>query len=420
VTAPRRRLGLPTFRSAGSMRVGHYVLPFTLLLLLLGRPAHSHDPSAWGGLFRSRDDGATWISVNRLGFVSGAIALAISPTDVNHLLLGAESGLLRSRNGGRDWTIEAPSVALGSVFALTFAADGQRALISTARGVFRGDAEQGWRPAPAPRGATPVRAIVRSGVAGCVYLAGWTGVYRSDDWGASWSSAADGLPKEPATAFLVAQGSLGTLYAVVQGRIWASVDGGRSWARRGAEVSPTNFDTFALDPEQPTRLWAAGGDRLFRSNDGGANWERVGRPLPEPNTTVHGISAREEAIVVSTDRGLYRTVDGGTSWTLIVENVPAHLQAGPLVRDPIDPATLYAGFSLIPYSELWRLAADRESAFARVSAASLVGGMVFLVLVALGATAALRLLGHYYRPSARSRPPTRTAAKRRIEGNTLP
>ena len=103
---------------------------------------------------------------------------------------------------------------------------------------------------------------------------------RSDDWGASWSSAADGLPKEPATAFLVAQGSLGTLYAVVQGRIWASVDGGRSWARRGAEVSPTNFDTFALDPEQPTRLWAAGGDRLFRSNDGGVTWTERNVGLP--------------------------------------------------------------------------------------------------------------------------------------------
>ena len=185
-------------------------------------------------------------------------------------------------------------------------------------------------------------------------------------------------------------------------------------------MSPTNLDTLAMDPLQATRLWAAGGDRLFQSNDGGANWERVGRLFPEPNTTVHGISASEEAIVVSTDRGLYRTVDGGESWTLIVENVPAHLEAGPLVRDPVDPATLYAGFALIPYSELWRSAADQESALARVSIPSLVGGAVFLVLAALGAAAALRWLGHYYRPSAGSRPPTRTVADPRTEGKTLP
>jgi hypothetical protein len=185
-------------------------------------------------------------------------------------------------------------------------------------------------------------------------------------------------------------------------------------------MSPTNLDALALDPGKPRRLWAAGGDRLFRSNDGGANWERIGRSFPEPNTTVHGISASEEAVVVSTDRGLYRTVDDGESWTLIVENLPAHLEAGPLVRDLVDPATLYAGFTLIPYSELWRRAADREGALARVSVTSLVGGVVFLALVALGAAAALQWLGHYYRPSVSNGPPARTAADRRMEGNTLP
>ena len=71
------------------------------------------------------------MSANRGQFLSGALALAISPIDPNHLLLGAESGLFRSRNGGRDWTIEAPSVVRGSVFAVAFSADGRRALIST-------------------------------------------------------------------------------------------------------------------------------------------------------------------------------------------------------------------------------------------------------------------------------------------------
>ena len=178
-----------------------------LLLALWAVPGHCHDPGAWGGLFRSRDQGTTWVSVDRGPFLSGALALAISPTEHNHLLLGAEGGLFRSRNGGRDWTIETAPLLLGAVFAVAFAADGERALVSTGSGIFRGERENAWQPAGAPEGAAPARAIVRGNRPGCFYLAGWAGLYRSDDWGASWANAADGLPQAPATALLVAPGT---------------------------------------------------------------------------------------------------------------------------------------------------------------------------------------------------------------------
>jgi hypothetical protein len=135
---------------------------------------------------------------------------------------------------------------------------------------------------------------------------------------------------------------------------------------------------------------------------------------------VNGIAASEEAIVATTDRGLYRSVDGGESWTLIFDNLPAHLEAGPMLRDPIDPASLYAGFALIPYPELWRRAVDHEGAIVRVSVASLVGGGVLLLLVVLGAVTALRWLGQYYRPFAGSGPPMRIAGDRQVEEETLP
>jgi hypothetical protein len=103
----------------------------------------------------------------------------------------------------------------------------------------------------------------------------------------------------------------------------------------------------------------------------------------------------------------------------MIEGLPAHLEAGPLVRDPLDPATVYAGFSLTPYAELWRRAADREGTLAQVSVTSLLGGALFLVIVALGAVAALRWLGSYYRASGSSMPSAGTHRNRGIE-ETLP
>ncbi len=378
-----------------------------LLLLALGpAAARAHDPSAWGGLFRSRDAGATWFPANQGRFVSGAIALAISPTDVTHLLLATDTGLLRSRNAGRDWTVEAPTVLLGAVLAAAFDRDGLRSLASTALGIYRTDDGVAWRQVRAPDGLAPARAIVPGGAAGRVYVAGFNGLARSEDWGGSWESAAEGLPETPVTSLTVVPGSPDAVYAVAGGRLMASADAGRTWQPRDSGLPAGAVDAVALDPREARRLWAAGADRLFDSEDAGTNWRPVGRPLVEPSTTVRGIavSVSRTAIVLATDRGLYRSVDRGGRWELLAENLPVHLEAGLLVRDPADPATLYAGFALTPYTEMWRLAAEGGNLLGRLDWVSLAGGVVFLIVLGLGSAMLLRRLARYYRAPAPLKP----------------
>ena len=388
-----------------------------LVLVLSSTPTSAHDASSWGGLFRTRDAGASWFPANPGRFVSGALGLAISPTDPHHLLLATDTGLLRSRNGGRDWEIVAPTVLVGAVFAAAFDADGQRALVSTGSGLFRSDSGDAWGKIPTPAGATPARALVPASVAGRVYLAGGTRLARSDDWGASWSSVADALPAAPVAALVAAPPE--TLYALVDGRIWASPDGGRTWLLRQAGLPAVAMEALGRDPRDPARIWVVGSDRVFRSDDRGASWQPVGRPLPERNTAVRGVTAAGPTVVLTTDRGIYRSVDGGVHWGLVIDNVPAHLEAGPLVRDPLDPATFYAGFALIPYAEIWRQAIGGGSALGRLDPMSLAGGTVFLILLAFAAAIALRRLAPYYRPPGDRGPATRRTADRRIE-DTLP
>ena len=185
-------------------------------------PTFAHDPSAWGGLFRTRDGGATWSPANAGSFVSGAIALAVSRVDPHHLLLATDSGVSRSRNGGRDWEIEAPEVLVGPAFAVALDTDGRRALVSMGSAIFRNDGD-GWRAIGAPGGAEPARAFVAGLVLGRVYLAGWSGLYRSDDWATSWTRASDGLPEAPVNVLAVVPAPAEGVFAICRSLVEPSM-----------------------------------------------------------------------------------------------------------------------------------------------------------------------------------------------------
>ncbi len=377
-------------------------VPFLTLLALWPSVALAHDPSAWGGLFRSRDHGATWFPATEGRFVSGALAVALHPTDVNHILLATDSGLLRSLNGGRDWQTEAPAVLAGPVFAVAFAGDGVGALASTALGIYRSEDGATWSEARAPSGVAPARAIIRGGAPGRAYLAGSVGLLRTDDWGASWTDAAGGLPDGAIAGLVVRPDDPETIYAVAGGRLWASADGARTWNARGSGLPEAAVETVAADAREPDRLWAAGADQVYRSDDRGRTWRPVGRRLTETGTAVHGVAADPTGrqIVLTTHRGLYRSADGGRSWELLLDNLPAHLEAGPLLRDPADPLTLYAGFSLTPYAEIMRMAVTGETLLDRLDAVSIAGGVAFLVILGLGGAFAVRWLHRHSRTAA--------------------
>ena len=363
------------------------------VILLWSSVASAHDASAWGGLFRSSDQGATWFLASPGAYPMAAIALAVSSTDANHLLLATDAGVLRSRNGGRDWTREAPSVLRGAVFAAAFDADGRRALVSTGGGLFRSDADDEWRAVRSPRGALPARVIARGGVPGRAYLAGWRGFARSDDWGASWSDAAAGLPDAPVTSVLVIPELRESVHIVVADGLWSTHDGARTWMKR--DIGTGGLDALGRDVGDPARLWAARGPRLWVSDDGGAHWRATSAPLPEPAASVRGISAMGDMIVVASDRGLFRSIDGGERWATLEGALPAHLEAWPLVRDPSDPERLYVGFSVTPYSELWRRGAEGAAAWRPIDLASLLGAVAVVLLISvLGATTVRRLWRH--------------------------
>ena len=372
------------------------------MLIGFAASAQAHDPSAWGGLFRSRDDGGAWLSADAGLFVGAALALAVSPTDAGHLLYATDTRLLRSRNAGRDWTHEAPALFNGPTLALAFDRDGNTAWAATPAGVFACDAASVWRKSEIADAALPARALAAGAAPGHVVLLGSRGVYASTDHGRRFSRVGQqDLPDAAGRALLVLPAAPHTLFVVIEGRIWSSADEGRSWVPRDAGLARAPIEALAVDRDQRDRVWAAGAGRVYVSDDLGAAWRSWGEPAAPSPLSIRGLAtARGGAVIVlATHKGLLRSTDSGATWLQIEGTLPAHLEAGPLLRDPHDAQTLYAGFSLVPYAELRRRAEQGTDLLSQLDPVSIAGAVAFLLLLLIGGSLGARTLARAYRES---------------------
>ena len=189
---------------------------------------------------------------------------------------------------------------------------------------------------------------------------GWTrnstsvgdGIYKSTDDGETWSNM--GLPNsERIVRILVHPKNGNVVFACVPGKLWSdsadrglyrTTDGGRSWTQvlKGKNLS-TGCSSVTMDPKNPDVLLAglwdfrrkgwtfrSGGDGpdaasasgLYRSTDGGKSWSEIstGKGLPRaPWGRVEVVYAPSDPKIVytfieSTESGLFRSADGGQTW----------------------------------------------------------------------------------------------------------
>jgi photosystem II stability/assembly factor-like uncharacterized protein len=332
--------------------------------------ALAHDGGVDNGVFRSRDGGATWLQVNPESFARGALALAVDPNDPHHLLLATDSGLLGSRNGGRDWEAEAANLLSGPAFAVAFDVDGTQALASGANALYRTEGQR-WRQARTPTGSAPARVLVSGGVAGRAYLAGWSGLHRTDDWGRNWTRVGNEINAEHVSALAISAYHPDEVHALAAGRVWSSTDGARHW--RVDEGAPARVDALAFDRTVRSRLWIVAAGRTHRKDDHAAPWEPLGAPIPDALAVPRGIHVSHGVMLVATDRGVFRSADAGASWALLSAELPNHSDAALLLRDPQSSSTVYAAFSRIGPEQIKGSATPQDPPLARSDIALLVG-----------------------------------------------
>ncbi len=234
-------------------------------------------------------------------------------------------------------------------------------LVATQHGLAIGQSRAGqrheWRWALADRDVTGV--IAREGVV----LAGTTvGVFRSDDEGQTWRDASDGL-HSPHVRWMANHPDVSDLEFVgtEPAGIFVSHDGAVTW-RGCPEVEALRDHHRWYLPYSPeagcVRAFAFHGRRgyaavevggVLRSDDGGKTWQLARGSTGEATfdlppasfvfADVHWVETHAESpelVYAATAEGLYRSRDGGDTWT--VSHAGSYCRA--VWIDPRDPENI--------------------------------------------------------------------------------
>lgn len=263
-----------------------------------------------GFIFRTADAGVTWRhaavqlrpGANALSLANTAVTyLAVDPSDSEAMYAGTpDRGLFYSYNGGQDWAATLEN--LGSI------------------------------------GPVAVDPLDRC----TVYAAIGSALHKTVDCTRSWTRTvvAGGKATNNVSGVLADAATAGRVYvATALGEVHRSEDGGQTWTmlhRFGAAVQ-----RLLQSPNDPAVLYAAvNGRGLWRSADAGATWVDVNprdpyAANPEKAKVVKGATAIRDLVpdytvrdgmVVASDGGLWRTDDGGVTWSS--SSLPVKLDRG--------------------------------------------------------------------------------------------
>jgi photosystem II stability/assembly factor-like uncharacterized protein len=208
------------------------------------------------------------------------------------------------------------------------------------------------------------------------------GVWKSDDYGRTWTPIFDQQPTQSIGAIAVAASNPNVIYVgsgeglqrpdlSVGDGIYKSTDAGKTWTHLGLRDGQ-QIPALAVDPHDPNRVFAAvlghpygaNSERgIFRSLDGGATWEKV--LYKDENTGGSDVEidpSNPDVVYASlwqsrlgpwednnafagTNGGLFKSSDGGKSWRKLTKGLPDDLVQINVAIAPSQPSRLYATFA---------------------------------------------------------------------------
>ena len=148
---------------------------------------------------------------------------------------------------------------------------------------------------------------------------------------------------------------------VASGGVWKTVNDGTTWTPVFDGEGSYSIGWVTLDPNDSSVVWVGSGesnsqrsvsygDGIYRSDDGGKSWsnlglkksEHIGRVVVDPrDSKVVYVVAEGPLWGPGGDRGLYKTADGGKTWKAVL-TISENTGVVDVAIDPSNPDILYA------------------------------------------------------------------------------
>lgn len=163
------------------------------------------------------------------------------------------------------------------------------------------------------------------------------GLFVSSDRGATWEHRGW---REYIRTFHSVEGNDGTLWSACGNGVLRSTDGGKLWkVTTGWEV--TEVLRIAVDPEVPKHVYAATAYGLIATTDGGETWDFRRNGLKHHFTTDVCVDRKKRShLLIATEAGVHSSDDAGLHWrptALIQKNITT------IVQDPAAETMFWAG-----------------------------------------------------------------------------
>jgi photosystem II stability/assembly factor-like uncharacterized protein len=166
-----------------------------------------------------------------------------------------------------------------------------------------------------------------------------------------WSTCATGVPGKPSVFY----------FGAADGGVWKTTDAGRTWNPVFDRQPASSIGALAVAPSSPDVLYAGtgqietrydvmDGNGVYRSADGGATWtpaglaetRHIGRILVDPrDANVVLVAAVGHMFGPGGERGLFRTTNAGLTWDKVLPR-DADTGAVDLASDEMRPDVIFA------------------------------------------------------------------------------